>query len=412
LSASDRPATLWRHSDFVKLWAGQTVSIFGSMLTRIALPLTALLTLNSGPLQQGLLQAVEAAPALAAGLFVGVWADRLRRRPLMIAADLARAGVLLSIPATAFAGRLTMAQLYLVAAFAALFTMVFDAAYPAYLPTLIGRERVVEGNAGLTASASVAEIGGFAGAGALVQYLSGPAAVLIDAATFIVSAFSLAWIRSPEPAPVITEHRRHLMTELTDGLRVIWRDRTVRALVACWTTISIAGGGFGAMYLLYAVRDLALSPAAAGAIAACGGFGSLAGSALAAPAMRQFGPKATLVLGFGLGGAFQMLVPLAHGTPGLAATYLIVAQVVGDGLITIAMINGVSLRQMIVSDRFLGRVSSTANVLRVLAMPIGALAAGVVGQAASPRVALVAAALIFSLGSLWIAAAPMGRRED
>lgn len=382
------------------------------MLTRIALPLTALLSLNSSPLQQGLLLAVEAVPVLAAGLFVGVWVDRLRRRPLMIAADLARAAVLASIPVTAFAGRLTMAQLYIVAAIAALFTTVFDAAYPAYLPTLIGRERVVEGNSGLTASASVAEIGGFAGAGALVQYLSGPVAVLIDASTFIASAFSLAWIRSPEPAPLIGEPRRHVMTELTEGMRVIWRDPTVRALVACWTTISIAGGGFGAMYLIYAVRDLDLSPAAAGAIAACGGFGSLAGSALAAPAMRRLGPKATLVLGFGLGGAFQMLVPLAHGTPGLAAAYLIVAQVVGDGLITVAVINDVSLRQLIVSDRFLGRVSSTANVLRVAAMPIGAVAAGFVGQVASPRVALTAAALTFSLASLWIAAAPKLRIGD
>ena len=147
---------LWRNRDFTKLWAGQTVSIFGTMLSRIALPLTALLALDSSPLEQGFLQAIQAGPVLVTGLFAGVWVDRLRRRPVMIAADLARAALLLSIPAAAFAGALKMGQLYAVAAAAAAFTALFDAAYPAYLPTLVGRKNVVEGNAKLAASASVA----------------------------------------------------------------------------------------------------------------------------------------------------------------------------------------------------------------------------------------------------------------
>src|SRR5262245_54842383 len=137
------PSTLWRHSDFLKLWAGQTVSVFGTMLTKIALPMTALLTLGSSPLQQGMLAAAEAAPAIAAGLFAGVWVDRQRRRPIMIAADAARASLLLTIPAAAVAGRLHMAQLYVVAASEAVFTAFFDAAYPAYLPSLVGRARLV-----------------------------------------------------------------------------------------------------------------------------------------------------------------------------------------------------------------------------------------------------------------------------
>lgn len=434
---------LWRHPDFAKLWAGQTVSLFGSMLTRIALPLTALLTLDSSPLQQGFLQAVEAGPVLVAGLFAGVLVDRLRRRPVMIVADLARAAILFSIPVAAFAGRLTIVQLYVVAAAAALFTTFFDAAYPAYLPTLIGRERVVEGNAKLTASASVAEIGGFAAAGALVQFLSGPLAVLVDAATFIVSALTLAWIRQPESRPERTEVRAaragqlvdqrgsqpqdqqndHLevcrpekprsaanvdvLREIGEGLSVIWRDKTLRALVLCWTTVSLAGGVFAAMYMIFAVRTLGLSPAAAGAIAACGGIGSFAGSMLAQPALRRFGPKAALVFGFGLGGALQMLVPMAHGPALIAGVYLVAAQVLGDGLMTIGVVNDVSLRQSLVRDRLLGRVSSTANVLRVGAMPVGALAGGVIGQLASPRVALALAASTFSLASLWIVFAPI-----
>ena len=398
---------LWRHSDFRKLWAGQTVSIFGTMLTRIALPLTALLTLNSSPLEQGFLQAAEAGPVLITGLFAGVWVDRLRRRPVMIAADFARAALLVSIPIAALAGALTMAQLYVVAAAAAVFTAFFDAAYPAYLPTLVGRENIVEGNAKLTASSSVAEMGGFAAAGALVQLLSGPTAMLVDSATYIVSAFSLARIRASELRPQPGDVRETATREALEGLGVVWRDPTLRALVACSTTIRLSGGAFGAMYMLFAVRDLGLSPTAAGVIAGCGGLGSLAGSILAAPALRRLGAKATLIVGFALGGAFQGLVPLAHGSVVQVGLFLLAAQIIGDALMTMAFVNDVSLRQLLVPDRLLGRVSATANVLGVAAMPIGALAGGVVGQFASPRAALAAGAIGFSLAALWVVAAPI-----
>src|SRR4029453_5543028 len=150
------------------------------------------------------------------------------------------------------------------------------------------------------------------------------------------------------------------------------------------------GGAFGAMYMLFAVRDLGLSPTAAGIIAGCGGLGSLGGSMLPGPMLRRLGAKTTLILGFALGGAFQGLVPLAHGTAFVAGLYLLGAQIIGDGLMTIAVINDVSLRQALVPDAYLGRVSATANVLGVLAMPVGAVAAGFVGQLASPRVALAA----------------------
>jgi len=406
---------LWQHRDFTKLWAGQTVSLFGSMLTLIALPLTALLTLNSTPLEQGFLQAVQAGPVLVTGLFAGVWVDRLRRRPVMIIADLARAALLLSIPATAFAGKLTIGQLYVVAAAAAIFTALFDAAYPAYLPTLVGRNNLVEGNAKLSATASIAEMGGFAAAGTLVQFLSGPLAILVDAATFVVSALTLTWIRTPEPEPHPRSLRRSAIQEAVEGISVVWHDPTLRALVACSTTFRLAGGVFASMYMLFAVRDLGLSPAAAGVIAGCGGLGSLIGSMLAEPALRRLGVKATLVTGFALGGAFQCLVPLAHGTPLRAALFLLTAQIFGDGLLTMAFVNDTSLRQALVPDRLLGRVSATANVLGVVAMPVGALAGGIIGQLASPRTALAGAAVTFTLASLWVVAAPIripGRESD
>jgi MFS family permease len=400
-------AGLWRHRDFTKLWAGQTVSLFGSMLTLIALPLTALLTLDSTPLEQGFLQAVQAGPVLVTGLFAGVWVDRLRRRPVMILADLARAALLLSIPATALAGKLTMGQLYVVAAAAAIFTALFDAAYPAYLPILVGRDNLVEGNAKLSATASVAEMGGFAAAGALVQFLSGPLAILVDAATFVVSAITIRWIHTPEPEPHPRSLRKSAIREAVEGISVVWHEPTLRALVACSTTFRLAGGVFASMYMLFAVRDLGLSPTATGVIAGCGGLGSLIGSMLAEPALRRLRVKPTLVLGFALGGAFQCLVPLAHGTVFQASLFLLTAQIIGDGLLTMAFVNDTSLRQALVPDRMLGRVSATANVLGVVAMPVGALAGGIIGQLASPRAALAGAAVTFTLASLWVVAAPI-----
>jgi MFS family permease len=403
--------SLWGHPDFLKLWAGQTVSIFGTMLTRIALPMAALLALNSSPLEQGLLMAVEAGPALAVGLFAGVWVDRLRRRPLMIAADAARAALLVTVPAAALVGALSMGHLYAVAALGAAFTAVFDAAYPAFLPSLVGRERLVEGNGKLGASASLAEMGGFAAGGALVQLLSAPLALAVDAATFVVSALSLAWIRAPEPEPAPAARRETVAREIGEGLATIARDPTLRALVGCATTMRLAGGAFGAMYVIYAVRDLRIEPTAVGVIAACGGVGSFVGALLAERALERFGARVTLVVGFGVGGALQLLVPLAHGPAFVAGLYLVGAQVFGDALMTVGLVNDVSLRQSIVPDRLLGRVSATANMLGVAAAPVGALAGGVIGQFVSPRMGLFAGAAGLALSCLWFVFLPVRDAE-
>jgi hypothetical protein len=250
-------------------------------------------------------------------------------------------------------------------------------------------------------------MGGFAAAGALVQFLSGPLAILVDAATFVVSALTLKWIHTLEPEPHPRERRKSAIAEAAEGISVVWHDPTLRALVACSTTFRLAGGVFASMYMLFAVRDLGLSPTAAGVIAGCGGLGSLIGSMLAEPALRRLRVKATLVIGFAGGGAFQCLVPLAHGTLFEASLFLLTAQIFGDGLLTMAFVNDTSLRQALVPDRLLGRVSATANVLGVIAMPVGALAGGAIGQLASPRTSLAAAAITFTLASLWVVAAPI-----
>jgi len=171
-----RPHSLWRDPDFLKLWAGQAVSQIGSWITLVGLPLTAVLVLGASPLQMGLLSGAGAAAVLVFGLFAGAWADRLRRRPILIAADLGRAAVLGTIPLAVTLHRLTMGHLYLVAAASAVLTVFFDVSYQAYLPALVSRENILEGNSKLALTDSIAGIAGPGLTGVLVQAITAPIA--------------------------------------------------------------------------------------------------------------------------------------------------------------------------------------------------------------------------------------------
>ncbi len=194
-------AGLWRHPDFLKLWAGQTVSLCGSEVTALALPLTAVLVLKAGPAQMGLLRAIESVPALLVALLAGVWVDRVRRRPLLIGANLGRAALLGSIPVAASLGLLRLDVLYIVAFAAGTLAVVFSVAYSAFFPSLVAPEHLVEGNTKLEMSRSVAQIAGTGLGGTLVQLLTAPIAIAVDAFSFVVSALSIAAIRAPETRP-------------------------------------------------------------------------------------------------------------------------------------------------------------------------------------------------------------------
>ena len=189
---------LWRHGDFLRLWAGQTVSVFGSMIGGTAMSFTAILFLQATPFQIGLLNAMQMIPAFLLGLFAGAWVDRLRRRPIMIWADIGRALALATIPLAALLGGLGLFHLYAVALVVSVLTILFDLSYQAYLPALVGKGSLIEGNSKLSASAAVAEFGGFSIGGWLVQLLSAPVAILVDAVSFVVSAVSVATIRARE----------------------------------------------------------------------------------------------------------------------------------------------------------------------------------------------------------------------
>src|SRR5262245_20296796 len=222
---------LWRHRDFMKLWTGQTISQLGSHIGGGALRFTAILILGATPFQISALAAAQLLPALLLGLLAGVWVDRLRRRPLLIAADVGRGLLLLSVPLAYLLGLLRIEQLYLVAALAGALGILFDVAYGAYLPGVVGREQLIEGNSKHGASDSVAEIAAPPLGGALVQLLSAPLAIVFDALSFMASALSIWFIRAPEPAPAPAHARLGLRRELAEGLRLALRDPLLRPLL-------------------------------------------------------------------------------------------------------------------------------------------------------------------------------------
>ena len=265
---------LWREPDFLKLWAGQAVSQMGSWITLVGLPMTAALLLKASPLQMGILSGAGAAAILLFGLFAGAWADRLRRRPILIWADLGRAALLGTIPLAVAFGRLTMGHLYLVAAASAILTVFFDVSYQAYLPSLVSPANILEGNSKMALSESIAGVVGPGLTGVLIQALTAPIAILFDAISFLGSALSVWLIRKPEPRPKPSA-APHIGREIMEGLRASWREPILRTLLLRAAMAAIFGGFGGSLYILFAVRELRINAVLLGAIISVGGFSDL-----------------------------------------------------------------------------------------------------------------------------------------
>ena len=412
ISARSRFGGLWRHPDFMRLWAGQTVSQFGSTITREALPYTAILVLGASPLQMGLLGAAGAAPLLLLGLFAGVWVDRVRRRPLMIAADIGRALLLLSVPVAYLLGWMRIEQLYLVAALTGVLTMCFDVAYQASLPGLVQREHLLEGNSKLGLSESVAEIGGIPLGGALVQLISAPITLLLDALSFVFSAWMLRRIRAEEPPPAPVAQREHVWHDLSTGLRAIWADPLLRAMAGTSVIQNFFGWFYGAIYSLYAIRVLGMSTTTLGITVAFGGIGALFGALLARPATRRFGLGPTIVAGLLISSCTSFLIWLAGGWLAAAVPLMIASQLIGDGVGTIAQIDQISLRQTITPEAMLGRVNASMNVLGKGIGTLGLLVGGGLGELIGLRSTVMVAALGTLLGCVWILCSPLPRLRD
>lgn len=414
---------LWRSPDFVRLWAGQTISLFGSHIGGGALRYAAILALGATPMQFALLTAAELVPALLLALPAGVWVDRVRRRPVLIAADVGRALLLLSVPAAFLLGALRIEHLYVVAALSSALTILFDTAYPSFVPSVVRRGELVEANSKLGASDSLAEIAGPPLGGLLVQLVSAPLAVALDALSFLASALALRGVRAEETGAASTEGtkgaERHghdspsaatgrprpgMQRELGEGLAAVRGRPELAALLGVAVTQNLAGGIIGTLYDLYLIRELGLSPALVGLTIGAGGVGALAGAFLAGPAVRRLGLRRTLLATYIVGWGTSFILPLAHGPQ---AVWLIAAMQLFDVVGAIFAITALSVRQQATPDRLLGRVNASFNMLTIGAGLLGALAGGVLGQTIGMRAALAVSVALGTAGVLWL----LGVRE-
>ena len=402
-------ATLWRNRDFLKLWTGQTVSEIGSRITREGLPLTAILALGAAPWQLGILSALGGASTLAFGLVAGVWVDRLRCRPILIATDLARALLLFSIPAAALTHSLGMTQIYLAAALAGILTVFFDVAYQSYLPALVAPDQIVEGNTKLMLSATAAEIVGPGITGVLVQWITAPIAILFDALSFLVSALSVALIRHPEPAR-LPQPQQHWRDETVSGLRFIAGHPLLRPLASWSVTFFLFMGVFGSLYMLYAIRVLGLPTSLLGITIAMGGAGATVGSFASARVVRRFGFGPTIILAAFVIALATALIPFAHGSPSATVPILMAQQFFGDAGFAVFMIQSNSLRQTVTPAEVLGRVTAGMNLLWRGIFPVGALAGGMLGNAIGIRQTMALAVAGMVVSNAWLVWSPLRRR--
>src|SRR4051812_47223045 len=378
--------SLWRHGDFMKLWLGQTVSALGSVVTRTAVPLVALLVLGAGPFEMALIVVAGSLGVLLVGFVAGAWVDRLRRRPLLILADVARAAVLVSIPWAYVADALRIEQLYVVMFLSACLGSLFDAAYPAYVPSLIGIDRVVEGNSKLAASSSIAEIGGPGIAGGLVQFAGAPFTILLDAISYVFSAVTLLFIRTSEPARPPRVAGSHIRHEIVAGLAVVRRHPVVLPLTLRSVIAHVAGSFYGVLYTIFLLEELHLEPLILGIVVSAGGVGALIGSAFAGRTIRRLGIGPALIWTAAGASAIGILTPLAGGPIALATLMVLLPQLLGDGLQTIEGVAELSLIQGVIPDHILGRVNATLEVFsHGIAFPLGALLAAATAEVVGVR---------------------------
>ncbi len=376
---------LLREHDFRQLFIADTISQVGTQITLLALPLVGILALNASPLQIGVLAACETAAFILVGLPAGAWVDRLRRRNVLIVGDVARAVLLGSVPVAWWAGMLTMAQLYVVALFTGVFTVFFDVAYQSYLPHLVGRENLVEGNAKLEAVRGVSQIGGPTLAGGLIQWLTAPVAVVVDSVSFLASAVFVGLIRKREPIPERAPDA-HLGREIGEGLRFVLGNRLLRSIAMCTGTYNLFSSIGFAMLIVLLADVLKISAGTIGLVMSAGSIGGLVGAFTAMRVAKWLGQGPTIWMSCAFTAPFGLLMAVAQPGWRLWLVALGCAVVMWGGVVY--NVAQVSFRQGLTPERLLGRMNATMRFLVWGTMPIGGLLGGVLGQSLGVREAV------------------------
>lgn len=414
-SSSDlRPAPppLRRQPEFLKLWAAQSISQLGDQITLLALPLVAVLTLDASAAEMGLLTAAALAPHLLFSLFAGVWIERSqRRRRLMIVADVGRAALLGSVPLAAAFDLLSFPQLFAVAFAVGTFAVMFDVSWSTLVVTVVPRRDLVEANSKFSLSRSISFVTGPSVAGFLVQILTAPVTLLLDAFSFLGSALFLARMRSQEP-PIEDDGRESVVRSLRSGLRFVLGDELIRPQLACVATINLFNFVFWAIFVLFATKELGVSPGVLGLALGAGAVGGIAGALIAVRLERLIGIGPAFTVGAVLFPLPLVLVPLATGSELVVAVMLGTAEFLSSIGVMILDVNAGSLSLLRTPHRVRARMSGTFRFVNYGIRPIGALLGGVLGTLLGLETAIWIGVLGALLGVVWLAFSPIPRLRE
>ncbi len=378
-----KPAGVLRNGDFVRLWTAQTISQFGTQVSLLAIPLVAVILLKASPFEVAMLGTVEFVPFILFSLPAGAWVDRLRRRPILIFGDVGRAASLASIPIVYLLGGLTIWQLYVVGFVNGTLTVFFDVAYQSYLPSLVERDQLVDGNGKLETSRTIAQTAGPAIGGGLIGILTAPVAVVVDALSYVASALFVFLIRREEPTPDrhVDEHGRPrggLRSEVAAGLRYVLGDRYLRGIAASTGTANLFGSIAFATYIVYLVRDLGLSAGEIGIILGLGNSGAIVGAVTANRFARWVGLGPAIVLAMLASGPGLLLIAVAPKA--FPAPFLIASGILFGLSVVVYNINQLSFRQAITPTSMQGRMNATMRFIVWGTIPVGQVLGGIIGS--------------------------------
>jgi MFS family permease len=414
-SAPGSGRSLVRHRDFVKLWSAETISQFGTQVSLLAIPLVAVSILKVSPFEVALLGTIEFLPFILFSLPAGAWVDRLRRRPILIIGDLGRAISLVSIPIAYELGILSMGQLYVVGFANGVLTVFFDVAYQSYLPSLVERDQLVEGNSKLEVSRTLAQTAGPAISGALIQLVTAPLAILADAISFVGSALFVFGIRRHEPTPDrhVDEHgqaRAGLRREVTEGLHYVLGNRYLRHIAASTATSNLFTGIAFATLIVYLVRDLGLDPGVIGLVFGIGNAGAIVGALTANRVAGRFGVGPTIVGSMFVSGPAVLVVAIAPQDQ--AVPFLVASGLLMGFSAVVYNVNQVSFRQAITPERMQGRMNATMRFIVWGTIPLGQIVGGAIANTAGVHSALWIGGVGACTAFLWVLFSPVRSLRD
>ena len=395
-----KPSGLWLHPEFRRLWGGQASSLFASQAMYLGLPLVAVIVLEATPVQMGIVTALAGVPALF-GLYMGSWADRRRKRPILVAADLARALLLATIPIAHVLDVLTIEVLYMVSFGLAAMTMLFQIGYRSLLPVVVQKSEITEANSKLEFANSSSGVAGPAGVGLLVQLVTAPFALIAGSILYLASAVFFVAIRSEEPDPKQSQQGGGGVRE---GLTYFWQQKPLVGIVVASFLFAVFGTAINAMAGLYMISELGINPATLGVMITVGGAGLFLGVFLASRYISRIGIGRVTTFGFMAAAIGDFGIPLVTSPLLLVVPIIVFGYIVTQAGLVLYNVGGVSIRQSIAPDHLQARLTSIRVVVGAAGVPIGGLGGGFLGEWIGLRATLfLSAAFLLAATSFLVA---------